>query len=154
VTFMHKPISSGDGSGSYAQTQDRNMVWVFKDYKENYAVDHPGWIIHELGHAFQQALSPGAPWNSPTNNGLLGDLLKRSGGRDDLYAGFKGGFESWQYSRQTTPSEIYADMFLGWVYNEWASKKEGVFTPLGQRRADFMDQIMVKAIGISLDIGR
>ncbi len=153
VTFKHVPIWSGSevDRGSFAQTQGRNLVNVFKDYTENYAVEHPGWVIHELGHAFEQALSPGKPWNSPGNTGLSIDLLTRaSKDINDSYAGFAGGFGSWQYSKQTTRGEIFVDMFLGWVYDTWAIDPQGHLTQMAQSRADHMNQNMADLIRAAL----
>ena len=33
--------------------------------------------------------------------------------------GFAGGWEDWQFGYANNPSEIFADMFIGWVYGQW-----------------------------------
>jgi RHS repeat-associated protein len=151
VTFRHIT----DSDSVYAQTQNRNLVNVYKNYRENYAVQHPGWIVHELGHAFEHAVSPGRPWDSPGRMGLHTDFLKRKPANPndrDRNAGFAGGFENWQYSRSNERGEIFADMFLGWVYNTWATTSQGRLTEMAQRRADYMSQQMPVLIGIILGI--
>ncbi len=158
VTFMQKPKWQGSvtNRGYFATTQSGNLVWVWKDYTENYAVTHPGWIVHELGHAFEQVLSPQHPWDSPGNTGLPADLIKRrldpetDPYNEDPFAGFKGGFESWTYSKEITRSEIFADMFLGWVYKTWARNRSGKLTPMARQRSNHMnnhmDDLILKAM--------
>jgi RHS repeat-associated protein len=156
VTFRH--IAKWSGQGVFAQTQDRNMIYVFKNYTKNYVQNHPGWVVHELAHAFEHALSPGAPWNSPGRGELPSSLLKRTLSREedpykvDPYAGFYGGLGSWQYSLVPSPGEIFADMFLGWVYNRWAKLPNSEkLTKMGQERKSYMNLNMVDWIMIALE---
>jgi RHS repeat-associated protein len=83
-------------------------------------------VIHELGHAFNIRL--GRTPEDALN--LEDDLLVRD-------SGFYGPARNitWQQSRRTSASEIYADQFLGWIYGLWGSDYRG---PL---RADFMNRM-------------
>ena len=83
-------------------------------------------VIHELGHAFNIRLD-----RSPENAlATREDLLVR----DEGFFGAAGNI-TWQQSRSTVPSEIFADQFLGWTYGKWGSDFRG---PL---RAEFMNQM-------------
>ena len=106
------------------------------------------FIIHELGHAFDQkvcAIHHGMscendiPRMSPIRNQHLKidvatmPFLNRFGygtARDDPpYSGFAGGQWDWQFalSHETDfslfPGEVWADMFLGWVYGNLATDR-------------------------------
>jgi RHS repeat-associated protein len=75
----------------------------------------PGLILHEMGHAFNQRLG-GTPMA-----GLGGDLLTR-----DNPDGFFASPYVGQLSTDTSQSEIFADMFLGWSFGEWGSGQLGL----------------------------
>jgi RHS repeat-associated protein len=83
-------------------------------------------VIHELGHAFNIRLGR-APENALN---LKEDLLVR----DEGFYGPDGNI-TWQQSRGTGASEIFADQFLGWVYGLWGPDD------LGPLRAEFMEQM-------------
>jgi hypothetical protein len=94
-------------------------------------------VIHELGHAFNARIGRAAQVavrdKSVYVEGQLWQLNSRP-------RGFYGnGSNTWQ--QNTTPypddpntrsSEVFADMFVGWVYNRWAEDAYGI------ARADFM----------------
>jgi len=108
---------------------------------------NPKFIIHELGHAFDQKVC--AIWNgrlcgdkintlSPIRNRLKADVatmpfLNRFdyGSAEGVppFSGFAGGENNWQFtlSSQTKfsdyPGEVWADMFLGWVYGNLATDR-------------------------------
>jgi hypothetical protein len=83
-------------------------------------------VIHELGHAFNVRLG-----RTPENAlALHSDLLVRDKG---FYGPAKNA--TWQQSRDSSPSEIFADQFLGWTYGKWSSDY------LGPVRAEFMSQM-------------
>lgn len=87
-------------------------------------------IVHELGHAFASRL---IRYTSGPRTVL--------GRNDYLYLRDEQGFHpspqsarlTWrQHPGDVSPSEIFADMFLGWTYDTWA---DDIF---GKERADFM----------------
>ncbi len=86
-------------------------------------------IVHELGHAFSWA-NGGEPSTQLETDMGTNELLKRSAD-EDQYFGFGSTYNSspleWQMSVNPpdnphyveSGSEVFADMFLGWVYNTW-----------------------------------
>ena len=148
--------------GAFAKTYGRNSVSVFSNHFANYTIQHPGWVIHELGHAFEYALSPSDSSKSPGRNGLPLNLLIRKiqdpmdPEKDDQFdpnAGFASSFErGYQYSKGLGREEIFADMFLGWVKNKWSiSSLTGRLTDLGQARSDYMMQNMSTLIRLAIE---
>lgn len=130
--------------------------YVFKNATIDYAYEHPRWVVHELGHAFENAteINDGSTSKKPGRDGLPKDLLIRKlndpSNRDDPHAGFYGPFSRWQYSEQRERGEIFADMFVGWVYNTWAKRSDGYLTDMAARRADYMEQKMPYLISLAL----
>lgn len=62
----------------------------------------------------------------------------------DGYYGFAGGFDQWQFGNSpgSENSEVFADMFIGWVYNQWEVGIDGNLTDLGSQREVFMNNEM------------
>ena len=69
------------------------------------------WAVHELGHAFESRVNGQTSWGY-VRNSLTTDVSNRNG--------FAGTFSGWQQSEDYQNSEIFADMFIGWVYGRWA----------------------------------
>jgi hypothetical protein len=63
-------------------------------------------------------------------------FMMATGGLERSKGGYAGPFGTWQQSKLDTPSENYADMFLGWTYGEWSS------TGAGPLREKFMNRWM------------
>lgn len=60
-------------------------------------------------------------------------------GPSDLKWGFAGeNFSEWQKSRSGASGEEFADMGIGWTYNQWDTDADGL-TDFGRARANFMD---------------
>ncbi len=83
-------------------------------------------IVHELGHAFASS-------NPGVGNNIPGSLVTDNG----WPAKIDGGGYLWrQHPCSWDPvcksSEVYADMFLGWVYNTWSTDI------LGSKRMEYM----------------
>lgn len=137
-----------EGKCAYAETKNRNLIYVWKNARDNYAVEHPGWVVHELGHAFELATvvydqdgdlyRPGQTILRKSYSELL---VRTSDEPSDPYAGFSGGFNDGQFSGQLTEGEVFADMFTGWVSNKWWIINNRI-SPMGQKRADFMNIMM------------
>jgi hypothetical protein len=89
--------------------------------------------------------------------GLPLSLLKRTlseqedPNRVDSYTGFAGGWEEWQYGSGDSRGEIFADMFLGWVFDTWATKPQGQLTDMAKLRRDHMSTNMIDLIMITLN---
>jgi len=54
--------------------------------------------------------------------------------------------DAWRFSRENTPGEIYADMFVAWVYSGWVQGEEGELDPESIARRNFMDIHMYRWI--------
>jgi hypothetical protein len=75
-------------------------------------------IIHELGHGFDSLF-----WDElPIGTTLLPSSITW---HDSGLPGDSTGF-ALRISDQNTSTELFADMFLGWVTGEWASDNVGV----------------------------
>lgn len=97
-------------------------------------------IIHELGHAFNQRAGQ-APQNSVADyseylavDGKT-ELFKMNSRPNGFYT-IGPGTMTWVQSDQVNGSEVFADMFIGWIYDKWASD------PYGDARARFMNKDM------------
>ena len=49
---------------------------------------------------------------------------------------------TWQQTDDPSAGEEFADMFIGWVYNQWEASINGGWSLAGQARASFMDEYM------------
>jgi hypothetical protein len=109
----------------------------------DYVANNLGFVVHELGHAFDNALcniTPGCkqPGGNPGRNSLTADLGRDDhGNRQNDFHGFAGGWDVWQYGATHDDGEVFADMYLGWTYNQW-----GVRTDTGANRANHMNTNM------------
>jgi len=104
-------------NGWAGQSRSKNEIIIYNlpgkgGITYNYVVTHPAVIVHEIGHSFDWANDE---WGSDVKDGLsAAGLLFR-----DHDIGFAGGMNIWQFSYLPTPGEIFADMFVGWVYDKW-----------------------------------
>lgn len=124
-------------AGCWAFTETKNNILIFTDM----GTPSEKWVVHELGHAFSKAFR-GGPSGIPTD---IDELRPETFDPDEENYGF-----AYMYALRTqgTGSEDFADMFVGWVYGEWAvDNNTGAWTPDANMRASFMDYWM----GIWLD---
>ncbi|MBI3168643.1 MAG: hypothetical protein HYZ22_09205 [Chloroflexi bacterium] len=76
-----------------------------------------GNVIHELGHAYNNGLGKApekdlAKWTNWTSIVLNRRLILRTNPEcDDCYY--------WQFNRDMTATETFADMFVAWTYDAW-----------------------------------
>ena len=111
-----------------------------------YSAEHPDTnvhlVIHELGHAFDQKVcavlggSCDDITKGPLRTKLAKDIetfpyLKRTSygdaGESPPFSGFAGGKNDWQFSLEGQVSfvgEIWADMYLGWIYGTLATDRK------------------------------
>ena len=109
---------SGIGNGACTSSSHLiNAMSVWADFS-----NATNTFVHELGHAFGNRL-----WISDQRTGntkiRLSDITVYNDNiiRNRNSGGWAGEFGSWQQSRQNTPGEVFADMFLGWTYNAWGT---------------------------------
>ncbi|NUQ85522.1 MAG: RHS repeat-associated core domain-containing protein, partial [Anaerolineales bacterium] len=126
IEFASLPVSYSD-SGGY-----KTPEMAFREGVNN--------VVHELGHAF------GQKWYRKNNEGYdpSGPYVNIPDGlisNDGFYPSPADAPLTWRQHPCTggydCPSEVFADMFLGWTYNMWASDLKGV------QRQIFMDQRMM-----------
>lgn len=150
--------------GCWAETQGSNLIYVFTHAD---IIDHASsyhWATHELGHAFVNrvgsapvdALDFAINEKSKDHATILKyPHLSRppvpEPGEEEVFWGFAGGHYDWQNSWSTHTSEVFADMFTGWVYDSWEEKRTGGLTDDGQDRKDFMDNKMPSWIKIATE---
>ncbi len=104
-------LAQACGDEIWGETLDRNLVLVFADASPTDLITHPRWFVHELGHAFSHATGQQAETDMPSTLG-----------RDTLFA---GPLNTWQFSASPAPNEIFADLFLAWVYTTWGGNPAG-----------------------------
>lgn len=122
-------------------------------------------IIHELGHLFDRAvcakrLPQGRCYDERGNDLILSDTT--SSARNDLrdrwndaycgkylclgrdthegpersYWGFVGGWDEWQFGKAGAfPGEVWADLFLAWVFDKWGNDPYG----FAEHKRDYME---------------
>ncbi len=105
--------------------------------------------IHELGHVYEWRV--GHPTDSTrVPRGTLGDDKTQAAQHPDQYywpgrnEGFAGPYLGWQQNPTANmDGEEFADMYIGWAYDQWAEDPEtGGWTQAGQARADWMENNM------------
>jgi RHS repeat-associated protein len=101
--------------------------------------------VHEFGHGIDQLggnVASGdlaAAWNTEH------DLTRTAGG-------FSGPFP-WQQSTPdtaNTASEVFADMFLGWTYNQWQANPRALDYGAGMVKAQYMRANMPGVIALAV----
>ena len=90
------------------------------------------WAVHELGHGFEAKV-----------NNVLGAYHVRNNLPENVAnrEGFAGDYPGWQQSTCSINcnGEIFADMFVGWVYQQWKKNPgTGMLTDAAQAKADHM----------------
>jgi hypothetical protein len=118
-------------------------IWVYSSTDTKEIVDHPRLIVHEIGHAFHRAIK---------DAGLPLPINSMSAAGVDNREGFAGLEYSWQLSVDNAAGEIYADMFVGWVYGRWGtSPYTGDLTEEANKKRQFMTRTIWDIYGV---IGR
>jgi len=151
VRFLRKASSMGP-TGFWGQAILRDLIWVHSNARHSSADDRiaavsnrPQFAVHELGHAFENMLLD-AVGQKKGRNSLPNSLANRTAGFFHL-----GRF---QQSKDLGRGEIFADMFIGWVYDRWQLKNtnllDGPLTDAGTARKKFMDDIMVDLIDAAM----
>ncbi len=106
------------------------------------------WATHELGHGFEYKVNL-VKGGSYVRNLLPDNIANRDG--------FRGPFPGWQQSTCADPTgcrgEFFADMFIGWNYNEWELKNEFTedLSDNALLKKGFMDQYMARWIALVIN---
>lgn len=115
------------GEAIWGETVSANLVLVYKEATPSKLVTHPRWFVHELGHAFSHTTGKQAERDVPES------LLIRNT--------FAGPLNVWQYSSSVEQGEVFADLFLAWVFDTWG--------PTGNGKL-FMDMFAPVWLGIAI----
>lgn len=122
-----------------------NLIGASGVLQSHYIRDHFRVVVHELGHAFN-LLHNGGPSGMIREKGLLrGDgspdigFEEKLGDKSTAYFGFAGPRDSWQFATGNNESELFADMFVGWVFGAFQWNRGDL---LGERRWLYMQTIM------------
>lgn len=115
------------------------------------------FIVHEMAHAFEYALleTLGARLGRDTlgkkdyKDLITPKMNNNPKNGNGIYNGFAGGDSDWQwrlYEDRLVPSEIFADMYIGWVYDKWEEEERSIspwfLIPIAQKRSNFMKDHM------------
>jgi RHS repeat-associated protein len=114
-----------------AEVSQDGAGYELRIYQDQWAGNHPDLFIHEFGHIYynlhKKEFTP------------MGSSLRRPdyGNAENGYHGFSGGKFNGQYAvvNLDSETEIFADMFLGWVHDEWTLNAPG---HPGEARKDWM----------------
>lgn len=161
---MHIVRTMERSTNYWGNMEKKDEIHIYETTSSDEIIQHPRFIIHELGHAFERSLEKINQGHVYTARESMYDVPElfyerdlNAGadgvydcGVDDPYCGFYGGSLVWQFSRDEGPfvpaentdgrGEIFADMFVGWTYSMWAS------SDLGETRSLFMDEHMTNWI--------
>jgi hypothetical protein len=139
---------------AWAYTKSGKEI-LFKDFYDD-PRRNTRFIIHELGHAFDYMVCGNTDKCVLEPNsarfGLMGKMgtelpdeldgsfaLGRkgyTGSKESPFWGFAGGWQEWQFGKNDETGEVFADMFLGWTFNEWGADRSGT------NRESYMNQYM------------
>jgi hypothetical protein len=153
VTFLRKADAA---SGlNWGETRSRDLVWVFRNAPHSVAGDVPATVsnrpefsVHELGHVFENVIFA-AVGVKRGRNSIPPNLVNRPNGFFQL--------RRFQQSQDPGRGEIFADMFIGWVYNRWETIDGSPISPLrdaGIARKKFMDGIMIDLIEAAMTLNK
>jgi hypothetical protein len=149
VTFMRKAKPAG--GQWWGETVSRERVNICRNAPHSSSNDdaatigtRPQFSVHELGHVFENVIQ---------------EAIGKKRGREDLPGSLvsrpNGFFQPlrWQQSPKVERGEIFADMFIGWVYDRWETIDRSPDSPLkemGLERKNYMDGIMIELIEIAM----
>ncbi len=120
-------------------------------------------VVHELGHAFNNRLGKlpenllSATQETAWSPCYIPNFPNRLDLGENEDTGPNYGFASeqgvlmWQMNSGGSPSEEFADMFLGWTFDRWQAPPSSTNLPdHGKMRADWMDKYMPYFIWLAL----
>jgi RHS repeat-associated protein len=146
--------------GCWGRTYGHNSIRIYRYFNE---IDDAGNVIigadgqpirgtttmsprltaHELGHAFNASASNVAGVANTPYESLLGTWNTDPTFPHRADGGFAGAFPGWQQSLDETEGEEFADMFIGWTFNAWASGDAGSRRSAWMRRMSDWLTVMI-----------
>lgn len=124
--------------------RSRNQIDLYS-ISDTYINRNPRLIVHELGHAFDNALCDATvgcagPGQNPGRNSLDNSLITNYGDTGNGYNGYYHGHTYWQHRNEHTAGENFADMFVGWTYGRWWNDRGSYLVDLSDEREAHMNQ--------------
>jgi hypothetical protein len=154
VDWGSDPKTGQEKNGYLGFTETKNQIRIYpygarnRYFKTKSDLCFKNFIIHEVGHAFSRALN-----GDPSNQAIYDpDLLTTDVSKPSGFFGTQEGANGCWQRRENgdgSPSEIFADQFVGWVWGwawEGSPKAHYLFTDLGNKRRDFMNRNMPRWI--------
>jgi RHS repeat-associated protein len=144
MTFTWGSCNECNGSGGYTySSNDIRFVSMAGVHYPDYMLRSINNVVHELGHAFNNLW--GKSPEALLQRGMANNPLLVRGEDDGYYYGFasRQNERTWVQNPSTSPSEVFADQFLGWTFNTWET--EGYFGGLsaqGNARSQWMSTNM------------
>jgi len=153
VTFKW---NSFNADGYWGRAKSPHEIWFYNNTPKDVLSSYLGqrFVTHEMGHAFENAYSEVYKLytGSPTEYKPARTQVALDENLNNRY-GFAGGFLDWQWSDDPSTGEIFADMFVGWIFNSWAPspnvplkdkryKQQNENYLLGLRKSEFMMENM------------
>jgi hypothetical protein len=149
VRFLRKEVPSG--GTWWGETKSRDLVLVFRNAPHSFAGDAPSSVgnrpefsVHELGHVFENVILAAIGVRKGRNSIPSSQVNRPNGFYQPLLQP-----KRFQQSQDLGRGEIFADMFLGWVYDRWETidgKPDSPLREAGIARKQFMERIMIELI--------
>ncbi|WKZ53206.1 MAG: RHS repeat-associated core domain-containing protein [Anaerolineales bacterium] len=143
MTFTWGSCDKCNGAGGYTYSpHDIRFASMSALWRSDYFMRSVNNVVHELGHAFNHA-NGWDPVNRLSNSMSTNSWLERGSNQGYSYGfastGDKG---TWVQNPSTATSEVFADQFLGWVFNQWERTASGDLSAQASERASWMDTNM------------
>jgi RHS repeat-associated protein len=124
------------GGGAYTySSHDIRFASMAAEWQPDFQLRSRNNVVHELGHAFS-AIKSSLPVIKLSNDMKTNGLLTR--GYKWNYYGFASASITWQQHPDSSPSEVFADQFLGWVFDNW-EMNNGILSIRAQARSEWMN---------------
>ncbi|MEJ2710389.1 MAG: hypothetical protein P8074_22450 [Anaerolineales bacterium] len=134
--YINQNYAGVDKWTCWGSAYSKSIINVYTNAKTTQNPGTSQWAVHEMAHVFNQIVL-----RSGENYVNVGPDWLRTRGE---YSGLASG-QGLQQSGEHTPSEIFADMFLHWVYDTW-EKVDDSLTPHALDREWMMNQWMATLI--------
>jgi RHS repeat-associated protein len=137
--FSGDPISGGGLTvGRTSRSNGTRVLLIkFASLSRNF-LSARDTVVHELGHLFN-TVEHGLPYKAMSGALEINPLLRRPDTGSNY--GFASSGFPWQQSFVDVDDywEVFADQFLGWVYNTWETDEFGQLTVAASARSIWMN---------------
>ncbi len=158
ITFRRLNAGENCGQGCWGQFHSASEIYIHSTYINNAGrqadvditnnIAGTKFIVHEIGHVFDHNVGLAARNELALAQRDIPNFPDRGGNTAAPY-GFAGVFPGWQQSSDNSAGEEFADQFVGWTYNTWATNDDSSLTVEGQARSGFMNTHMALWINLA-----